>query len=360
MEVQHRLSSAIPFGALTTSTFKPHAPNIGDIFCCSRKTQIPILRFGIRDYETEETIPRVWEDGKPTVQDEAPSPGTPLKNQNVEYIARQRHIATQQPPDDVRELIEEHEAIIPPAGAFFPITKKTIGNINKEESFNRRERIRAFYYLIVLQEARNPAENGSQQVDRFADTLLAIENLSTLKVAALSAKDIPKGEKFIEDPKVMHTRLKQGGIHQLKKPFRKQFFNTVVDDGRQTPYGNPNIFPHRKNSVFVMPSTCEFSFIDQDGRIMVIRVQEEPEGRLKPYDQSYGTDSDGKHAKQALDDALQNGKIIFSVPKKGTNLQGKAQSGIFIGPDWQLPANVRAALPVANAREVFEHLVDNH
>ena len=231
--------------------------------------------------------------------------------------------------EGMERVVNLYSAIIPAAGSMFSKTRLATPNQDYSDvSFNRRQRIAVFYLLSAIAELNSPESNPDIQLERMRQILISIENIATEKIEA----DETSTEIFTEDPRFMKAQVGD------RQAFRLQGQNVVKADYK---ISSGPTFPEPE-SILVIPSTWEYTFIDQAGRVMVVRVDPSC-GRNFPY----------KHLKvDDINTILKTGKIILNMPKMGKDFLGRDLAGIYIDRDWLPSTEVLNELPEKQRAQV--------
>lgn len=271
---------------------------------------------------------------------------TTNRNPNVLYSTHPRFESDVDPA--VEEWVELFTNAIPPAGKVLPLNPAPDP---RAESFNRDDRMRVFYHMAALIDLRSQANDDphyrepSEQIFRLYELLKGIENIATRNLAHVGPSPDPDSVMFHEDFMEMEVRYYAGRMFEARNGQVSGHGERV---GRHSHLDK--LFSTRQ-SVLVIPSTCEYTIIDGEGRVLVFRVrdaQQMQRDRWAPYGE---LDSDD------INEAIQKGELIFSINRDGTDALGRpASENIHIADRWRLTPKQRATVSAEYLRPVNQQL----
>lgn len=220
----------------------------------------------------------------------------------------------------LQQMIGDYQDMIPPA--VDEVTKleweEDSEKVLKTKHFSRLGRMKAFYFLLALADKKKPVYGqafscaGDEQIERMVKILDAIEDIATAKIDRSQWGGL-KSAYYLEDPVLMKVFVENIQILKLD--------NGYLQPLRSVKGGYSKF--SEKSHIVIIPSTREYTLVDADGRMMVIRIQ-------KPVNYPYE-----RMLPHHLQWAIRNGTIIFNLPKQGVDLLGRSLQATYIHPSWQ-------------------------
>lgn len=219
------------------------------------------------------------------------------------------------------QMTADYQEMIPPAVDEVAMVEweDDSEKVIKTKRFSRLSRMRAFYFLLALADKKKPVQAkpfvacaGDEQIERMVKILDAVEDIATEKIDRVQRESL-KSAHYVEDPVLMRVYVENSQTLKLDNGYLQAAPSVKESYSKFS----------AKNHIIVIPSTREYTLVDVDGRILVIRIQ-------KPINYPY------EHMLfHHVQWAIRNGTVIFNLPKQGMDLLGKPLQATYIHPLWQ-------------------------